>query len=137
MQPARQRASAPLDPWTGPPDSSRSLFPRPTLGGFPGTPPRCVSNCSTVTSSYRLSIFPFNSGKTSAMVVSQRSFPSSMNIAASVAVMDLVQEPIWNWSLVVTRVGRRSSERRPPRDRRSSRLSRPPRRARGNRISSE
>ena len=36
------------------------------------------------------------------MVVSQRSLPSSMNIAASVAVMDLVQEPMWNWSLVGT-----------------------------------
>src|ERR1051326_1191718 len=63
-------------------------------GGSPGTPPRCLSNCSTVTVSYCLSIFPFNSGKTSAMVESQRSFPSSINIAVNVAVMDFVQEPI-------------------------------------------
>src|SRR5208283_490446 len=74
-------------------------------GGAPGTPPRCVSNCSTVTVSYCLFILPFNSGNTSAILVSQRNLPSSINMAVSVAVIDLVSEPIWNTSLVVTGAG--------------------------------
>ena len=75
-----------------------------SLGGLPGIPPRWVSNCSRVTFAYRAFILPLSSGKTSPMVVSQRSLPSSMRVAASVAVMDLVQEPMWNRSLLLTSV---------------------------------
>src|SRR5262245_43405225 len=74
-------------------------------GGLPGTPPRWVSNCSTVTLSYCASILSFKSGKTSAIVEFHRNLPSSMNIAVKVAVIDFVHEPIWNWSSIVTGVG--------------------------------
>src|SRR5579871_3572949 len=45
------------------------------------------------------------SGNAWARVVCQESFPSSTSMAISVAVMDLVQEPRWNWSSTVTGSG--------------------------------
>src|SRR5947208_16929969 len=58
-----------------------------------------------VTLSYSLLIWPVSSGNTEPIVVSQCKRPFSMSMADKVAVIDLVQEPIWKTSFVVNGVG--------------------------------
>ena|GEM_PF-5354301 len=78
--------------WRGLPSPSTALSQR-ELGTRRGKPPRCESRSRSVTP--RNASFGSSESSTSPTVVPQSITPASTRVAASVAVIDFVQDPTW------------------------------------------